>query len=166
VRRRRPGALPPSSCSPSDGARSSRSIRALVGAWSYESAEGGGCLLVCETTFPDGVEAEVPPPAEKRIALGVSLLDEVRIRHGANAYRLFPVDQHQGAVDADGAATIRAKMPAVVRLFAEGRLAKVDVEGSNPFSRSKKSEAQRPVRGAPSAGFFMLSTDAVHFAVH
>ena len=50
--------------------------------------------------------------------------------------------------------------------MVECHLAKVDVEGSNPFSRSKKSEVKRPVRGAPSTGFFMLSTDAVHFAVH
>ena len=97
----------------------------LVGAWSYEAAGDGGFLLVCETTLPDGVVAEVPPPAEKRIALGGSFLDEVRIRQGANAYRLFPVEHHQGVVGADGAATIRAKMPAVVQLFAEGRLAPI-----------------------------------------
>lgn len=97
----------------------------LVGTWSYESTVGGGYLLVCETTFPDGVEAEVPPPAEKRIALGGSFLDEVRIRQGATSYLLFPVEHHQGVVGADGTATIQAKMPPVVQLFAEGRLAPI-----------------------------------------
>jgi hypothetical protein len=35
-------------------------------------------------------------------------------------------------------------------------VAKVDVEGSNPFSRSKTSQLSQPVRGRPSAGFFRI----------
>jgi len=38
----------------------------------------------------------------------------------------------------------------------ECHLAKVDVEGSNPFSRSKISQLSQPVRGTPSAGFFLI----------
>src|SRR5579872_6959651 len=34
-------------------------------------------------------------------------------------------------------------------------LAKVDVEGSNPFSRSKKAKSLRPVRDATSRRFFL-----------
>jgi hypothetical protein len=40
----------------------------------------------------------------------------------------------------------------------ECNLAKVDVEGSNPFSRSAKSEKNQPARANGSAGFFDLST--------
>jgi hypothetical protein len=87
--------------------------------------DGASDLDRVKSSVPDGVEAEVPPAAEKRIALGGSFLDEVRIRYGATTYRLFPEDQHQGADGADGVATIRAKMPAVVQLLAEGRLAPI-----------------------------------------
>jgi hypothetical protein len=94
----------------------------LVGKWSYEPTEGGRCQLVCETTFPEGVEPEVPPAVERRIAIGGSFLDEMRIRLDATSYLLFPVEQHRGVVNADGVATVHAKMPTVVQLFAEGRL--------------------------------------------
>ena len=39
--------------------------------------------------------------------------------------------------------------------MVECNLAKVDVEGSNPFSRSAESEQNQPVRGAALAGFFV-----------
>ena len=94
----------------------------LVGVWSYEAAEPGAHRLICETTLPDGVEAEVPPPAEKRISIGGRFLDEVRIRQTATSYLGFPVTEHHGVVGDDGTATINAKMPSVVQLFAEGRL--------------------------------------------
>lgn len=85
----------------------------LVAAWSYETSEHGDHRVVCESTLPDGVEAEVPPPLEKRIALGGVFLDEVRIRQGANAYLSFPVGNHRGTIGADGVATVYAKMPTV-----------------------------------------------------
>ena len=94
----------------------------LVGAWSYEADERGAHPLICETTLPDGVEAEVPPPAEKRISIGGRFLDEVRIRQTATSYVGFPVTVHHGVVGDDGTATVNAKMPSVVQLFAEGRL--------------------------------------------
>jgi hypothetical protein len=96
----------------------------LVGAWSFEVTEDGR-QLVCETTLPEGVEAEVPPPAEKRTAIGGKFLDEVRIRQNSTSYLCFPVNNHHGAVGSDGVATIHARMPAVVQLFAEGRLTQV-----------------------------------------
>src|SRR3954463_3769287 len=40
----------------------------------------------------------------------------------------------------------------------ECNLAKVDVEGSNPFSRSAQCEQNQPVRASGSAGFFVSST--------
>jgi hypothetical protein len=98
----------------------------LVGEWSYESTEGGQPRLVCEMTLPEGVEAAVPPPAEKRVAIGGSFLDEVRIRQGASSYLLFPVEHHRGVVGDDGVATIYAKMPSVLQMFADGRLPAID----------------------------------------
>ncbi|GAC1546335.1 MAG: hypothetical protein NVS3B10_10300 [Polyangiales bacterium] len=98
----------------------------LVGAWSYEAAEDGQHRLVCETALPEGVDAETPPPAEKRVAIGGSFLDEVRVRQGASSYLLFPVEHHRGVVGDDGVATVYAKMPSVVQLFADGRLPPID----------------------------------------
>ena len=40
--------------------------------------------------------------------------------------------------------------------MVECNLAKVDVEGSNPFSRSEKLKQNQPVRGPALAGFFRL----------
>jgi hypothetical protein len=94
----------------------------LVGDWSYEMGADGAHQLVCQTALPDGVEPEVPPPAEKRVAIGGSFLDTVQIRQGATTYLSFPAEHHRGLVDGDGVATIYAKMPTVVQLFAEGRL--------------------------------------------
>ena len=98
----------------------------LVAAWSYEAAGSGEPRLACETELPEGVEAEVPPPAEKRIAIGGMFLDEVRIRHGATSYLGFPVERHRGVVDGDGVATVYAQMPTVVQLLADGRLPPID----------------------------------------
>ncbi len=75
--------------------------------------------------LPGGVVAHVPPPAEKRIVVGGKFLDEVRIRQGRSSFLSFPVNQHRGAVGDDGVATIYAKMPTVVALFAEGLLSPV-----------------------------------------
>jgi hypothetical protein len=97
----------------------------LVGAWSYVAADGGEHRLVCEVVLPDGVEAEVPPAANKRIAIGGAFLDEVRIRQDATSYLGFPVERHRGAVGSDGRATIYAQMPTVVQLFADGRLPRI-----------------------------------------
>jgi hypothetical protein len=97
----------------------------LVGAWSYDATEGGARTLVCETLLPDGVEAHVPPPLEKRIAIGGAFLDEVRIRQSETSYLSFPVENHRGVIDTEGVATVRAQMPTVAQLFAEGRLAAI-----------------------------------------
>ncbi|MFI5300820.1 MAG: hypothetical protein ACHREM_22285 [Polyangiales bacterium] len=93
----------------------------LVGEWSYELTDDL-YRLVCETTLPKGVEAAVPPPAEKRIAIGGRFLDEVRIRLSATSYLGFPIEHHRGVVGVDGAATVYAQMPSVVQLFAQGTL--------------------------------------------
>ena len=46
----------------------------------------------------------------------------MRIRQTATSYLGSPVTEHHGVVGDDGTATINAKMPSVVQLFAEGRL--------------------------------------------
>jgi hypothetical protein len=94
----------------------------LVGEWSCDVGDGGRINLVCQTTLPDGVKVHVPPPAEKRIAIGGKFLDEVCIRQSATSYLSFPIEHHCGAIGSDGVATIHAKMPSVVQLFAEGIL--------------------------------------------
>jgi hypothetical protein len=94
----------------------------LVSDWSFDLPDRGRLRLRCETALPDGVEAQVPAPIEKRIAIDGRFLDEVRIRQSATAYLLYPIEHHRGVVGADGAATIRAKMASVAQLFAEGVL--------------------------------------------
>jgi hypothetical protein len=94
----------------------------LVGSWSFDATERGNPRLVCETTLPDGVVAEVLPPAEKRIAVGGVFLDEVRARESTNMFRTFPFEQHSGTLGSDGTATIFARMPVIVELFARGVL--------------------------------------------
>lgn len=94
----------------------------LVGEWSFEETEPGRRHLVCTTALPEGVEAEVPPPAEKRIAIAGRFLDEVRIHLDRTSSLSFPVEHHRGDIRADGAVTVEAKMPTVVALFAEGAL--------------------------------------------
>jgi hypothetical protein len=41
----------------------------LVERWTYEADDTGAPRLVCSMGLPDGVQAEVPPPIEKRIAI-------------------------------------------------------------------------------------------------
>lgn len=94
----------------------------LVGEWSLEINDDGRVKLTCETTLPDGVEAEVEPPIEKRIAIGGQFLDKVRIRLSANTLLSFPLPKHRGEVSGDGNVTIYTKMPTAVSLFAEGVL--------------------------------------------
>jgi hypothetical protein len=93
-----------------------------VGAWSLAVGHDGEPRLACEVELPDGVEAEIPPPIEERVAIGGKFLDEVQIRQTANAYLKFPVEAHRGQVASDGSVTIHTKMPTAIALFAEGAL--------------------------------------------
>jgi hypothetical protein len=101
----------------------------LVESWTYDADSAGVRRLVCTMGLPDGVEADVPPPVEKRIAIGGKFLDEVRISQGRNVSLSFPADRHRGAIGADGTVTLHAMMPSALQLFAEGRLPRV---GSDP----------------------------------
>lgn len=94
----------------------------LVEGWSYDEDAAGARRLTCTVGLPDGVRAEVPPPIDKRIAIGGVFLDEVRIRVAGNSSLLFPCARHSGVVAEDGTATVHAMMPAALQLFAEGRL--------------------------------------------
>jgi len=81
--------------------------------------------LACTVGLPDDVRADLPPPVEKRIAVGGKFLDEVQISLGGNTALGFPVDRHHGVVGEDGTATVYAMMPSALQLFAEGRLPRV-----------------------------------------
>lgn len=94
----------------------------LVESWTYEADAAGVHRLACTMVLPDGVRAEVPPPAEKRVSIGGKFLDEARISQGGNTSLTFPVDRHRAVVDEDGTATVYAMMPSALQLFAEGRL--------------------------------------------
>jgi len=94
----------------------------LVGDWSLEVGDNGEPRLSCEMELPDGVEAHVPPPIEKRVAIGGKFLDETYIRMTGTSSLGFPVEAHRGAVDEDGTVTVRTKMPTAVALVAEGVL--------------------------------------------
>ena len=77
--------------------------------------------------MPDGVEAEIPPPIEKRVAINGKFLDEVRIRlspgtPGTVSYLSFPLKEHRGELENDGTVTIYTKMPTAVAAFAAGLL--------------------------------------------
>lgn len=100
----------------------------LVESWTYDAIAAGARRLVRTTGFPDGVEAEVPAPIDKRIAIGGRFLDAVRIAHDG-ASLSFPVDRHRGVVGQDGTVTVHAMMPSALQPFAEGRLPRV---GSDP----------------------------------
>lgn len=97
----------------------------LVERWTYEPDAAGVPRFVCTMRLPEGVRAEIPPPAEKRVAIAGKFLDEVRISQGANTLLSFPVDRHRGVVGADGTATVYAMMPSALQLFAEGSLPRV-----------------------------------------
>lgn len=97
----------------------------LVESWTYEEDAAGVHRLACTMVLPDGVHAEVPPPAEKRVSIGGRFLDEAQISLGGHMSLGFPVDRHRGVVGEDGTATVYAMMPSALQLFAEGRLARI-----------------------------------------
>lgn len=97
----------------------------LVESWTYEADAAGVPRLLCTMGLPDGVRAEIPPPAEKRVAIAGKFLDEVRIAQGGNTLLSFPVDRHRGVIGDDGTATVYAMMPSALQLFAEGSLPRV-----------------------------------------
>lgn len=79
----------------------------------------------CAMQLPDGVEAEIPPPVEKRIAIAGKFLDETKIQMAGTPGTMllsFPVQQHRGAVHDNGTVAVHTKMPTAVALFAEGVL--------------------------------------------
>lgn len=98
----------------------------LVASWTYDTDDAGARRLLCSVGLPDRVRAEVPPPIEKRIAIGGKFLDEVRIARGGNTYVGYPVTEHRGVIGDDGTVTVHAMMPSALQLFAEGRLPRVD----------------------------------------
>ena len=100
----------------------------LVESWTYDADESGVRRLICTVGLPDGVRAEVPPPVDKRIAIGGTFLDEVRIRQdgGGYAFLSFPYARHRGAIAEDGTATVYAMMPSAMQLFAEGKLPRLN----------------------------------------
>lgn len=97
----------------------------LVESWTYEPDGAGVPRLVCTMSLPKGVRAEVPPPAEKRVAIGGKFLDEVQISMGDNTSLSFPVERHRGVVADNGTATVYTMMPSALELFAEGLLPRV-----------------------------------------
>ena len=102
----------------------------LVTSWTYEADAAGVPRLLCTMGLPDGVRAEIPPPAEKRVAIAGKFLDEARIAQGGNPLLSFPVDRHRGVIGEDGTATVYAMMPSALQLFAEGSLPRV---GGSPI---------------------------------
>jgi hypothetical protein len=100
----------------------------LIEHWAYEPDESGVPQLTCKFGLPDGVRAEIPPPIEKRIAIGGVFLDEVRIRLDGGGYSFlnFPYARHHGVVAEDGTATVYAMMPSALQLLAEGKLPRLN----------------------------------------
>lgn len=113
----------------------------LVGHWSLEIGDDGGPRLSCEMELPDGVEAHVPPPIEKRVAIGGKFLDETQIRMTATSYLSFPVEAHRGAIGDDGTVTMRTKMPTAVALLAEGLLPPIGGAAVGLMVQGKKLDA-------------------------
>lgn len=113
----------------------------LVGDWSLEVGDNGAPRLSCEMELPDGVEAHVPPPIEKRVAIGGKFLDETQIRMTATSYLSFPVEAHRGAVGDDGTATVRTKMPTAVALLGQGVLPPVGGGAVGLMVQGKKLDA-------------------------
>ena len=97
----------------------------LVETWTFDADAAGVPRFACTMALPDGVQAEVPPPVEKRVSIGGRFLDEVRIPMGGNAFLAFPVERHRGVVGDDGTATVRAMMPSALELFADGVLPRI-----------------------------------------
>jgi hypothetical protein len=100
----------------------------LIESWNYDLDGTGVRRLVCTMGLPDGVEAEVPPPLEKRIAIGGRFLDEVGIPLSETSSLRFPVERHRGVIGEDGTVTVHAMMPSALQLFAEGRLPRVGAD--------------------------------------
>jgi hypothetical protein len=96
----------------------------LVGSWSFDAADGSP-ELECELILPEGLEAYVPPPDEKRIAIGGRFLDEVRTRQSRTTYLAFPIENHRGEIGDSDVATIYTKYPTVIGLFAQGVLSPI-----------------------------------------
>lgn len=113
----------------------------LVASWSYDDDASGERRLICEMALPEGVRAEVPPPAEKRISIGGAFLDEVRIRQTATSLIGFPVDNHRGVIGVDGTATVEARMPTALQLLADGRLPRIDGEPVDLVVRGRRLPA-------------------------
>lgn len=97
----------------------------LVESWTYGAPDSGALCLTCTVGLPEHVRAELPPPIEKRIALGGKFLDEVRISQSANTSLSFPIDRHRGVIGEDASATVYTLMPSALQLFAEGRLPRI-----------------------------------------
>lgn len=97
----------------------------LVESWTYELGPEGTVRLVCAMALPGGVRAHVPPPAEKRIAIGGAFLDDVRIEQGPSTLLGFPVHRHRAALAEDGTVTVFAMMPTALQLLADGRLPRI-----------------------------------------
>lgn len=105
----------------------------LVATWTYEPDASGALRLDCTVSLPEGVRAKIPPPIERRIAIGGRFLDEVSISTSRTTGLRFPIERHRAEIGSDGKVTIYAMMPSVLQLFAEGRLmrigaAPVDIE--------------------------------------
>lgn len=102
----------------------------MVGEWSLEVGDDGSPRLSCAMELADGVEAEIPPPIETRVAIGGQFVDETMIRltgvprtpgtPGMTAMLSFPLRFHWGTVSDDGTVTVHTKMPTAVALLAEG----------------------------------------------
>lgn len=97
----------------------------LIETWTYEPDAAGVPRLACRMTLPEGVRAEIPPPPEKRVAIGGKFLDEVQISQSGTTSVSFPADRHRGVLGDDGSATVYAMMPSALKLFAEGRLPRI-----------------------------------------
>lgn len=117
----------------------------LVGDWSLEVGDDGAPRLLCAMELPDGVEAEIPPPIEKRVAIGGQFLDETRVRltgtPGTIALLGFPLKHHWGTVSGDGSVTVHTKMPTAVALLAHGVLPPVGGTAVELLVQGKKLDA-------------------------
>lgn len=98
----------------------------LVEDWSFEPSGANPRRLTCRVALPFGVRAEIPPPIEKRIAIGgPKFLDEVLILLRPSQYLGFPYPRHTATIAEDGTVTVNAMMPTALQLFADGRLSRV-----------------------------------------
>lgn len=113
----------------------------LVGDWSLKVGDDGEPRLSCEMELPDGVEAHVPPPIEKRVAIGGKFLDETQIRMTATSYLSFPVEAHRGVIGDDGTVSVRTKMPTAVALLAQGLLPPIGGAAVGLMVQGKKLDA-------------------------